>query len=55
MLFYILILALGLMFIYTLRDALLELQNRRDAKAEALKLHTDYIIIHNGENCKRAG
>lgn len=54
MLTYFVILALGLYFIYALRDALLILQNRRDAKAALQeKTASAYIIAQNGEQCKR--
>lgn len=59
MMFYFLILALGLMFIYSLRDALLILQNRRDKKAVSDEIARrsqcdEYIILQNGGDCKRA-
>ena len=57
--FYVIMLVLGLFFIYTLRDALLILQERRDRREmmeEKLgRSCTNYIIIQNNENCKRAG
>lgn len=59
MMFYLLVLVLGLMFIYTLRDAILVLQERRERAEEMENRHAttpaDYIIIQNKENCKRAG
>ncbi len=60
--FYIITLILGLMFIYTLRDLLLLLQNRRDEKAaisekraaeKAAKEASAYIIAQNERQCKR--
>lgn len=53
MLTYFVILALGLIFIYSLRDGLLILQNRRDAKAARLKSTSTYIIAQNSAECKR--
>lgn len=54
MITYFVILALGLYFIYALRDALLILQNRRDAKAALQeKSASDYIITQNVPQCKR--
>ena len=54
MLTYFVILALGLYFIYALRDALLILQNRRDEKAALQeKTASEYIIQQNPAQCKR--
>ena len=55
MMFYFVILALGLYFIYALRDFLLILQNRRDAKLAIKHEHAEVIIIiqQNCEQCKR--
>ena len=54
MLTYFVILALGLFFIYSLRDGLLILQNRRDAKAAMQeKAVSTYIIQQNSAQCKR--
>ncbi len=59
MMTYVICLALGLYFIYALRDALLILQDRRDMRRSGEKSPkapaSDYIIIQNKENCKRAG
>lgn len=54
MLIYFVMLALGLYFIYSLRDGLLILQNRRDTK-EALhrKNESLNIIPQKEEYCKR--
>ena len=49
MLTYLVILGLGIWFLYSLRDFLLEIQNRRDAKSNA----TSSIITHNEELCKQ--
>lgn len=55
MMIYIVTLALGLYFIYALRDMLLILQNRRDAKlaAQQIEAESDTIIQQNHEHCKR--
>lgn len=54
MLTYFVILALGLFFIYSLRDGLLILQNRRDAKAAIQdKIASEYIITQNASQCKQ--
>ena len=60
MLTYFVILALGLMFIYSLRDALLILQNRRDeresrkaAASGSAQTSPVYIIQQNPAECKR--
>ena len=55
--FYIAILSLGLLFLYTLRDAVLTLQRERDAKRLQKPLPADdiNIIIQNEKKCKRAG
>lgn len=57
MMFYIAILSLGLLFLYTLRDAVLTLQRERDAKRLQKPLPADdiNIIIQNEKKCKRAG
>lgn len=49
---YIIILGLGLAFLYTLRDGLLVLQNKRDA-LEAQKAYPTNIIHASGEQCKQ--
>ena len=54
MLTYFVILALGLIFIYSLRDGLLILQNRRDAKLAMREENiSEYIITQNASQCKR--
>ena len=58
MMFYFLVLALELMFLYTLRDGLLILQRRRDEKLaeqerKLLEADTDYIIQQSSPQCKR--
>lgn len=53
MITYFVILALGLFFIYALRDALLILQNRRDARAARVQNTSAYIITQNSAECKR--
>lgn len=55
MIFYFVILALGLYFIYALRDLLLVLQDRRDAKLAAERKCGEAITIiqQNCEQCKR--
>ena len=52
MMTYIISLGLGLAFLYTLRDGLLVLQNKRDA-LEAQKAYPTNIIHANGEQCKQ--
>lgn len=54
MMTYFLILGLGLYLLYALRDGLLVLQNRRDAKKEAIsegRTASTYIIQQNSSNC----
>lgn len=54
MMTYFLILGLGLYFLYALRDGLLILQNRRDAKRELTpdsRTTSSYIIQQNPSNC----
>lgn len=51
---YFIALALGLAFIYSLRDGLLILQNRRDAaRAARLENASADIIPQSEEYCKR--
>ncbi len=50
---YIVILGLGLTFLYTLRDYLLERQNRRDElEARRQAAYSSTIIHANEEYCK---
>lgn len=54
MMTYFLILGLGLYLLYALRDGLLVLQNRRDAKKETIsesRAASTYIIQQNSSNC----
>ncbi len=55
MAFYFVTLALGLYFIYSVRDLLLYLQNRRDEKLlREQAAECDKVIIQqNRENCNR--
>ncbi len=57
MMIYFIVLALGLLFIYSLRDGLLILQNRRDAARASrdarLENVSANIIPQNEEYCKR--
>lgn len=55
MIYYFVSLALGLFFIYSLRDMLLVIQNRRDARiAREEAEYADRVIIQqNRENCNR--
>ncbi len=46
MISYLVILALGLVAVYNIREALIILQDRRDSKLEI-------IISNNDEQCKR--
>lgn len=51
---YFLILGLGLFLLYSLRDGLLILQNRRDAKKQEIpkiSSASSYIIQQNSSNC----
>ena len=58
MMCYILVLALELMFLYTLRDGLLILQRRRDEKLaeqerKLKEADTTYIIQQSSPQCKQ--
>lgn len=54
MLTYLVAFALGLIFIYSVRDGLLILQNRHDAKVMMQeKAMSEYIITQNEQQCKR--
>lgn len=55
MIYYFVSLALGLFFIYSLRDMLLVIQNRRDARIvrEEAECADRVIIQQNRENCNR--
>ncbi len=54
MMIYLIVLALGLLFICSLRDGLLVLQNRRDAaRARRLENISEDIIPQSEEYCKR--
>ena len=57
MMIYFIVLALGLLFIYSLRDGLLILQNRRDAARASRDARIENVSVNiipqNEEYCKR--
>lgn len=56
MMTYLIVLALGLYFVYAVRDMLLVLQNRHDeklAKQQAEQAYSTISIQQNSEQCKR--
>lgn len=53
MIVYFVVLGLGLMFLYALRDGLLALQNMRDRKCAVLSDKSNAIIAQSEEYCKQ--
>lgn len=53
MIIYIVVLGLGLMFLYTLRDGLLAWQNYQDRKLAAASDKSNDIIAQSEKYCKQ--